>query len=129
MFLRRECLLPNGLRLTKKQFDKGWTSAEDITSTALDLAVRRAGWHFMWVEMTASGLGCSRTEASAENHAIARGLGRISSEFNAGELISMRASKCLGFWIVRVMMHARQIQQQSALNTVDRTTLRQLSMG
>lgn len=129
VFLRQECPLPAGLRLTKKQFDKGWTSAEDITSTALDWAVRRAGWHFIWVEMAASGMGCSRTESTAENHAIARGLCHIRSEFNGGELISMRASKYLGFWIVKVTMHAPQIQQETALSAVDRTTLRQLSLG
>jgi hypothetical protein len=129
MFLRQECPLPAGLRLTKKQFDKGWVSAEDITSSGLDWAVRRAGWHFIWVEMAVSGVGCSRTESIAENHAIARGLSRIRNEFNGGELISMRASKRLGFWIVRVTMHARQIQQQTALSVVDRPTLRQPSLG
>jgi len=129
MFLRRGCLLPDGLRVEQKQFNQGWMSAGDTTSTALDLAVRRAGWHFMWVETPASGFACRRTEASAANHAIARALRHSSREFNAAELVSIRVSKCPDLRVARVTVQARQIQQDTALSAVDQTALRQLSRG
>jgi hypothetical protein len=67
VFLRFRCVVPNNLHLKQKPFDKAWMSVENATPTQLDLAVRNAGWHFMWIESAFSRLGCGRTDKLATN--------------------------------------------------------------
>jgi hypothetical protein len=50
MFLRTSCLLPDGLDLIQEQFGEAWMSVGDTIAFALDVRVRKAGWHFMWLE-------------------------------------------------------------------------------
>ena len=129
MFLRTKCVLPAELKLTQTRFNDAWISAEEITSATLDLLVRRHGWHFMWIEAASSGFGFGRTEGAAANNAITRALHRTSGKYNASELVSLRASRHFGFRFARVTMHARQIQEQTALSAMDRTALRPISLG
>jgi hypothetical protein len=116
MFLRNGCLLPFGFRLRQERFSSGWMSAGDISSVGLDVTLRRAGWHFMWVKNASSCYGWGRTAASAISQATARALDRISDRFNAAEVDSVRVSTYPGFWIARVTAHARQIQEQDSLS-------------
>jgi len=118
MFLRSGCMLPDGLRLEKRSLNHSWISAENITSAALDLAVREAGWHFFWIESASSGLGWSRTEAIATNEATTRALGHSSRKFNAAEVVSIRVSRYLGLRFARVTVRARQIQERSQLTSI-----------
>jgi hypothetical protein len=129
MFLRNGCLLPEGFRLKQERFNKGWMSAGDISSTGLDVTLRSAGWHFMWVQKACSRFGCGRTEAAAVSQATTRALDRISERFNAAEVDSVKVSNYPGFRIARVTAHARQIQEQDALSAIDATPIRQFSVG
>ena len=129
MFLHPGCILPDSLKLEQKQFNKTWMSTEDIGSAALDVAIRKAGWHFIWIESASSGLGCGTSEAVAIDRATSRALRHSSGRFNAAEVVSMRVSTYLGISFARVTVRARQIQEQAQLNGIDGTTLRQLPVG
>jgi hypothetical protein len=127
MFLRTECVLPDGLNLGQKQFCKTWMSVEDSTSVVLDKRVRNAGWHFMWLEDACSRSGVGRTATSAIDKAIAGALKQIQGRFNAAELDSIKVSKYPGFRVARITLHARHIQQQASLGLIDEMTIRQLA--
>jgi hypothetical protein len=126
MFLRAGCVLPDGLDLTQEQFCGTWMSVKDTMAPALDVKVRNAGWHFMWLEDVYARFGVGRTATSAIDKAIARALDRIKDRFNAAELDSVSVSKFLGFRVAKIKLHSRQIQQQASLSLVDEMTIRQL---
>jgi hypothetical protein len=127
MFLRMECILPDGFDLRQEQFCEAWMSVEDMMSTALDARVRNAGWHFMWLEDAYSSSCIGLTEASAGAKAITHALNQVTSRFNAAELDSLKVSKYLGFVAVTATLHARQIQEQAYLSLIDEMTIRQLA--
>ncbi len=127
MFLRNGCLLPDGLRLEQARFNKAWMSADDISSSGLDVVVRSAGWHFMWIEEAFSRFGCGRTEELAADRAITRALRHVSSKFNAAEADSVKFSTFPGFRIAKATVHSRRIQQDCTLSAVDQATIRQIS--
>lgn len=126
MFLRTECVLPDGLDLIQERFCGTWMSVKDTMATALDVKVRNAGWHFMWLEDAYARFGIGRTATSAIDKAIGRALEGIKDRFNAAELNSISVSKYLGFRVAKITLYARQIQQQASLSLVDEMTIRQL---
>jgi hypothetical protein len=125
IFLRKGCLLPDGLDLMQEKFDETWLSAGDTIASAMDLRIRNAGWHFMWLVGTYSRHGCGRTAKTAISKAITVALNEVKGRFNAAELGSVSVSRYPGFQIARVTIHTRQIQQQSSLGLVDEMSLRQ----
>jgi hypothetical protein len=92
----------------------------------LDVRVRKAGWHFMWLEDAYSRHGFGRTAESAISKAITLALNEVKVRFNAAELGSVSVSRYPGFQVAKVTLHARQIQQQASLGLVDEINIRQL---
>lgn len=127
MFLRSECLLPDGLDLVQKRFCTTWMSVEETTSAVLDEKVRKAGWHFMWLHGASSSSGVGRTVASAIDKGVTGALKRIQGRFNAAELESIKISKYPGFRVARITLHVRHIQQETSLSLVDEISLRRLA--
>jgi hypothetical protein len=126
IFLRMGCVLPDGLNLTQEQFCQAWMFVEDTMSAALDLKVRNAGWHFMWLEDACSRRGVGLTATSAIGRATTLALNQIKGRFNAAELDSVSVRKYPGFQIAKVTLHPRQIQQAASLGLVDEMTIRQI---
>ena len=102
-------------------------SVKDTMAATLDLKVRDAGWHFMWLEDVYARFAVGRTTTSAVDKAIAGALGRTKDRFNAAELDSVSVSKYLGFRVAKITLYARQIQQRASLSLVDEMTIRQLA--
>ncbi len=127
IFLRVGCVLPNGLHLKQKPFDKAWMSVENMAPAQLDLVVRDAGWHFMWIEHACSRHGYGGTDESAAARAITRALTQTPARFNAAELGSVRVSKYLGLRVAKATLHARHIQQNASLGLIDEVTIRELA--
>jgi hypothetical protein len=127
IFLRMGCVLPNGLHLIQKPFDTKWMSVENAAPAQLDLAVREAGWHFMWIESACSRLGCGRTDEAASNRAITRALTQTKARFNAAELGLLRVSRYHGFRVAKATLHTRHIQERASLGLIDELTIRQLA--
>lgn len=127
IFLRVGCVLPNGLHLKQKPFDTAWTTVENAAPAQLDLAVRDAGWHFMWIESACSHFGCGGTDKAAITRAITRSLTHTPTRFNAAELGSVRVSRYFGLHVAKATLHARHIQQNASLSSIDEMTIRELA--
>ena len=127
IFLRVGCVLPNGLHLKQTPFDTAWTTVENTAPIQLDLAVRVAGWHFMWIESGCSRYGCGGTDRTAVTRAIARALTEIPTRFNAAELRCVSVAKYLGLRIAKATLHARHIQEDASLGWTNGITIRELA--
>ena len=123
MFLRTGCTLPDGIDLVQEQFCEKWMSVADTMAAALDVDIRNAGWHFMWLEGTYSRLGAGRTVESAIGKAVALALNQVNGRFNAAELDSINVRKYPGFLVAKVTLHARHIQQAASLGPVQEITI------
>jgi hypothetical protein len=126
IFLRRNCRLPDGFRLALERFNDGWMLAGDISTPGLDVALRNAGWHFLWIAKASTRFGYGRTELAALSQATTRALDRIGDRFNVAEVDSVRMSGFPGFRIARVTAHARQILEQASPSATDPVTIRQI---
>lgn len=127
IFLRVGCSLPASLHLRQAPFDNSWMSVENTAPAKLDVAVREAGWHFMWIESACSRLGCGRTDETASRRAITRALAQTQKRFNAAELGVVRVGRYLGFRIAKATLHARHIQERASLGLIDELTIRMLA--
>jgi hypothetical protein len=126
MFLRTDCILPEGMGLVQRRFGEKWMSVENVTSATLDARVRSAGWHFMWLQTAHSRLGIGRTAESATSKAVALALKQTEGRFNAAELGVVKVRRYPGFHVARATLHTRQIQQHASLGLVDEMVFRQL---
>jgi hypothetical protein len=127
MFLRTGCELPVAVSLLQRNFCDSWMSADGMTSSVLDLAVRKAGWHFIWLVAPHSSFGIGQTAESATSSAVVLALKNIEQRFNAAELCSVKVTKYPGFRVARVTLHPRQIQPNVSLGLADEITLRECS--
>ena len=123
IFLRTGCSLPPGLALNQELFCESWMSVEDTTASSLDVKVRSANWHFMWLTESHPSLGIGRTAESAYRNAIALALKKIQQRFNAAELSLLKITKYPGFQVASVVLHSRQIQQHASLGLADEKAL------
>jgi hypothetical protein len=126
MFLRTDCLLPDGMGLIQKQFGEKWMAVENATAATLDVRIRNAGWHFMCLQTAHSRVGIGRTAESATSRAMALALKQTEGRFNAAELGLVKVTRYPGFHVARATLHTRQIQQHASLGLVDEMVLRQL---
>ena len=126
MFLRTDCILPEGMGLVQRRFGEKWMSVENMTSATLDARVRNAGWHFMWLHTAHTRVGIGRTAESATNKAMTLALGQTEGRFNAAELSLVKVSRYPGFHVARATLRTRQIQQNASLGLIDEMVLRQL---
>jgi hypothetical protein len=116
IFLRNGCTLPDRVDPQREPFCDNWAHVEKIEASDFDVMIRRAGWHFMWVQGSCSRKGYGRTEESAIHRALARSLRGITRRFNAAEFDSLRITRFPGFYVAKVTMEARQIQQNTSLD-------------
>jgi hypothetical protein len=116
MFLRSRCALPDRVDPPREPFCDNWAHVEKIEASDFDVMIRKAGWHFMWVQGSCSRNGYALTEENAIHRALARALRGINKRFNAAEFNSLRISRFPGFFVANVTMEARQIQQNTSLD-------------
>ena len=119
VYLRTACTLPNRFRIPQDKFDENWLLARNISPATLDSSLRNAGWHFMAIAGTFRKMGFGLTEEAATRRALAFAFKYIQRRYNAAEVESVGIRRILGLKVVTVEMHARHIQQQTVLESVD----------
>jgi hypothetical protein len=118
IFLRSGCTLPNRVDPRREPFCDNWAHVEKVEASDFDVMIRKAGWHFMWVQGSCSRQGFGLTEENAIHRALASALKGINKRFNAAEFGSLRILRFPGFYVAHVTMEARQIQQNTSLDVV-----------
>ena len=115
IFLREGCTLPDRFVLQKERFCQNWMLVEGLAALTLDAKIRNAGWHFMWMMGSNCRRGCGRTREGAIHQALERALKVTAKQFNASELDSFQVKKYPGFYLAKVILQPRRIQQQAAI--------------
>jgi hypothetical protein len=123
MFLRAGIVLPNPFDLRQVPFCAGWTEATDNLVGELDARVRKAGWHFVWIEGSHSSRSFGRSPETAIHWALVRALKKVKGRFNAAELGSFELTSLPGFQMAKVTIHARQIQEETSLDRPEKRLL------
>ncbi|HTF71436.1 MAG TPA: hypothetical protein VK638_53085 [Edaphobacter sp.] len=99
-------------------------SVKNTTATTLDIELRNADWHFMWLTEAHQCWGIGQTAELACSNAIVLALKKVRQRFNAAELSLLKITKYPGFQVAKVELHPRQIQRHASLGLVDEMTLR-----
>ncbi len=115
VFLRKKCVLPEPLDPLTEPVGEHWTRVEEINAPVFDTMIRQKGWHFMPVDNLRARKALGLTEQGAVQRALAHALRAVAGRFNAAELIAVQAEKYPGFYIARVTLQPRQIQQYTWL--------------
>ncbi len=115
VFLRNKCELPRPLDPLTEPVGEHWSRVEEITAPVFDTMIRQKGWHFMPVDHLCTRTGFGLTESAAIQRALLRTLNRVAGRFNAAEFIAAGATRYPGFYIARVTLQPRQLQQYTWL--------------
>lgn len=116
VFLRKACILPDRLDLSKQPICEEWSVVEEIPALAFDAMIRRAGWHFMWLRDASSRWGIGISEGVAIRRALSRALKGVSKRFNAAKLDSLQIAQYPGFLIAKVTVQTLHIQEHASLS-------------
>jgi len=125
LFLRFGSVLPRACIVRGVTVCDGWTSVDSESSDELDACVRAAGWHFMWLKLISARMGIGFTSDMAVSKAKFAALHGLNARFNAAELITVTVKKYLGFYVARVKLTSRHIQECPSLGLVDEAIFRQ----
>jgi len=88
---------------------------EEIPALAFDSMVRKAGWHFLWLQDSCSRRGFGITEEVAIRRALSSALRGISKRYNAAEIDTVQITQYPGFHVVNVTVQTLQIQEHASL--------------
>jgi len=115
VFLRNKCILPSPLDPLSEPVGEHWERLEEINAPVLETMIRQKGWHFMPVDNLRTRKGFGLTEEAAVRRALLRTLNRVAGRFNAAELVAVQTGKYPGFYMAKVTLQPRQIQQYTWL--------------
>jgi hypothetical protein len=115
LLLRARIELPEGLKLATDEFREGWEFARIVNSYRLEKQIAAHGWNFIKVDngQLRSGVGDTSQEAIA--NALNLALRRIGQNFNAAEVEHVELTQYPWFFLARVTVSPRRIQQGTEL--------------
>jgi hypothetical protein len=110
-FIRDPFVNPPGVTVetTAGQHD-GWLEVSQKEQLSLDLKIRDAGWHFIWLTGPITRCGFGWSFAAARSHSVRRSLSVVKAFYNMAEVGKANDFAAFGLHISRVTLHARQIQ-------------------
>ena len=115
LLLRARIELPEGLRLATDEFREGWEFARVVNAYRLEKQIAAHGWSFIKINngQLRSGVGDTSQEAIA--NALNLALRRIRPHFNAAEVEHVELTQYPWFYLARVTVSPRRIQQGTEL--------------
>src|SRR5258708_7552896 len=117
IFIREPFASPPGVTVgTSAGEHDGWLEGSQKEQIGLDLKIREAGWHFIWLTGAISRRGFGWSFAAARLHSIRRSLEVVKPFYNVAEIDKADDYGAFGVHISRVTLHARQIQAGSELD-------------
>ena len=121
ILLRGRIELPDNLKLATEEFQEGWTFVQSGDTHWLDTELRTRGWHFMWLGEGSLRSGVGPTSQEAIAGALKLALRRVDERFNAAKVESIELKRYPWFVLAKVKVYSCQIQQATALSSLDRT--------
>jgi hypothetical protein len=119
VFLRHGCILPDRLEPCLQTVGDGWSLVEEIPALVFDTMIRRAGWHFIWLQGACSRRGLGLSQKVATRRALLRALKGVPKQFNCAELDLVQVKEYPGFLIANVRVQPLHIQESAVLKPAD----------
>jgi len=116
VFLRKGCILPDGLHPLLESCGENWTLVDNTTAQDFYTLIRQWDWHFVWMLGSCSRRGFGRTPENAGQRALERALNGIARRFNSAELVAVQATKYPGFHIAKVTVEPRKVQHFTSMD-------------
>lgn len=126
IFLREECILPDRFDLPREPFCEGWTAVNGVLVSELDISIRSADWHFLWLTDSHSARGIGKTPETAIHRALIRALREMNQSFNAAEVGLFESTNFLGLRVAKVTLDTRHIQKHTSLESVEESRLKEV---
>ena len=103
--------MPAGLAIESEAFLPGWRVVKDLDGDSLARSIESANWNFFYLagEISAAVLG--RNRSGTLQRAVKRLLAKEETQFNSLEITKVVSKRFLGISFMRVVAHARHIQQ------------------
>lgn len=119
VFLRNDCILLDRFELSLRPVGEMWSVVGEIHALVFDTMIRRADWHFMWLQDACSRRGIGLTKEAAIRRAVSLAFDGVSKRFNAAELDSLQIAEYPGFQIAEARILTLQIQRKPSLKSAD----------
>ncbi len=124
VFFRSGSILPESLSLSREEACDGWMFAPSNSAQEVDAKVRMSGWHFMCLNLASLQVRAGLTPATAIENAMLSALDHLNERFTTAELTAVTVRKYPGFYVARVTLASRHIQECASLGLVDEATFR-----
>jgi hypothetical protein len=128
IFLREHIMLPEGIALAGETICEGWVVLQSGDAPWLDTAIRSLGWNSTVLTKLYWNRGFATRAQGAIQRASQLALRKVDKRFNAAEIGHVVVAKHLWFFVARVGIFPRYIQESPFLGFCDELSIRPVPM-
>jgi len=128
IFLREHIILPEGIALAGETICEGWVVLQSGDAPWLDKTIRGRGWNSNVLTRMYWRSGYANRAQDAIRRAAQRALRKVNERFNAAEIGHIVVAKHLWFYVARVGIFYRYIQESPFLGSSDELSIPSGSM-
>jgi hypothetical protein len=119
IFLREHIMLPEGIAVAGQAFCEGWVVLQSCDAPWLDKTIRSLGWNSAVLTKMYWKSGFGTYPQGAIHRAALLALRKVGKRFNAAEIGHVVVVKHLWFYLARVGIFSRYIQEGPFLGICD----------
>jgi hypothetical protein len=119
VLLRVRVELPEGIKLSTKEFQEGWSLARRVDAYRLEMRILTRGWNFIKIGDGSLRAGVGETSQEAIACALRLSLRCASERSNAMTFENIALTQYPWFFLARVRAHPYRIQKGVALPAPD----------
>jgi hypothetical protein len=128
IFLREHIMLPEGIALAGETICDGWVVLQSGDAPWLDKTIRGVGWNSSVLTRMYWKSGYANSAQDAIHRAAQLALRKVDERFNAAEIGHIVVAKHLWFYVARVGIFSRYIQESPFLGSCDELSTRSVRM-
>jgi hypothetical protein len=128
IFLREHVLLPEGIALSGDFFCEGWLVLQSGSALWLDKTIRDIGWNSYVLTKLYWKRGFSTYARDAICRAAQLALREVEERFNSAEIGRIVVTKYLWFYVAKVGIFSRSIQESPFIGISDELSTLPISM-
>ena len=119
IFLREHIMLPEGIALAGETICEGWVVLQSGDAPWLDKTIRGLGWNSNALTRMYWKSGFAICAQNAIRRAAQLALRKVNKRFNTAEIGHVAVAKHLWFYVARVGIFSRYIQESPFLGSCD----------
>ncbi len=124
IFLREHIMLSEGIALAGNSICEGWVVLQSGDAMWLDKTIRGLGWNSNVLTRMCCRSGYANRAQDAIQRAAQLALRKVDKRFNAAEIGHVVVAKHLWFYVARVGIFSRYVQENPFLGICDELSTR-----